>query len=192
MDGAMSIKSWEASSYCIGQCHAALRSGRNGEEGGGQRHRWSIAGTKGRAQTIPASREWAVNSDTFYEGGKWRGSDSRSKMQRKVNDSNENKGASRAVDEKRTVKAELERERERERANGKREERNAAKRSRDEILIHGSGAALNRKCSRLATARQAVASGSPANHVTSKRDVWNKPDILESWMIFWRQIRLLL
>lgn len=83
-------------------------------------------------------------------------------------------------------------ERKRERANGRREERNAAKRSRDEILIHGSGAALNRKCSRLATARQAVASGSLANHVTSKRDVWNKLDILESWMIFWRQIRLLL
>lgn len=35
MDGAMSIKSWEASSYCIWQCHAALRSGRNGGEGGG-------------------------------------------------------------------------------------------------------------------------------------------------------------
>lgn len=34
-------------------------------------------------------------------------------MQRKVNDSNENKGASRAVDEKRTVKAELKRERDR-------------------------------------------------------------------------------
>lgn len=36
-------------------------------------------------------------------------------MQRKVNDSNENKGASRAVDEKRTVKAELKRERDRQR-----------------------------------------------------------------------------
>lgn len=31
----MSIKSWKASSYCIGQCHGALRSGRNGEGGGG-------------------------------------------------------------------------------------------------------------------------------------------------------------
>lgn len=53
------------------------------------------------------------------------------------------KGASRAVDGKRTVKAEREKEREREgggeRVNRKRErERNATKCNHDEILIYGS------------------------------------------------------
>lgn len=49
-------------------------------------------------------------------------------MQRKVNDSNENKGASRAVDEKRTVKAELKRERDRQRERERESKREGGKR----------------------------------------------------------------